>query len=346
MNILLTGVTGFVGKRLTMRLLQEGHAVYAIVRNEEKANHLIDSVPKHIREKLYLFMGDIGEPRAGLDDEKVLELKGKIDTVYHMAAYLSFNDGEKERTYHVNVEGTRHLLELAKEIEVDNFSHVSTAYTLGNQVHATEELHSMEQSFVNEYEKSKCQAEHLVYTYRDRFNVNIYRPSIIVGDSKTGEAETTFALYGVMRSFEILQKRMERQKDTPLKKVKFLCNSDTAQNLVPVDYVVDVLVLGLNHAKRNEIYHITNSHPPTNQMVFDTLKNNLRFNQVELVPTSFEGELTEQEAKFNQPMKVFHQYLNRTLTFDDSNTQQLLKESNKLPLDFNEEVLDTIISGR
>lgn len=346
MNILLTGATGFVGKQLTIRLLNEGHTVYALARNERKADTLIESLPVELQNKLFIIEGNITNDRAGVSADHIERLKGTIDTVYHIAAYLSFDDSEKEKTFDINVNGTRNILEFSKVIQAKNFFHVSTAYTLGDQLYATENLHSVENGFVNYYEQSKCYAEHLVFEYEDHFNVSIFRPSIIIGDSKTGEAETTFALYGVIRSFEIMKKRIERKKEMPSDRIKFLCAQDTAQNLVPVDYVVDVLVAGLENSKNKEIYHITNSQPPTNLLVFETLKSVLDFNQVELVSTSYDGKLTEQEMKFNEPMKVFHQYLDKTLTFDDTNTRKLLSESNVQTLDLNNDVLRTIIAGR
>lgn len=345
MNILVTGATGFVGKQLTIRLLNEGHNIYALARNEKKADSLIDHMPTQLQKNLFIVNGNIAEDHAGVSKDTIAVLKDKIDTVYHIAAYLSFDDRDKERTFTINVEGTRNILEFAKAIETKNFYHVSTAYTLGDKQFASEELHSTENEFVNYYEESKCYAEHLVFDYGEHFNVSIFRPSIIVGDSKTGEAETTFALYGVIRSLEIIKKRMERKKGSLNEKIKFLCSGNAAQNLVPVDYVVDVLVAGLENAKRNTIYHITNSEPPTNQLVFESIKDELDIEEVELVPTGYDGELTEEEVKFNEPMKVFHKYFEKTLIFDDSNTQQLLSESNVQPLDLSKNVLRTIIAG-
>jgi len=346
MNILLTGATGFLGKQLTIRLLQEGHSVYALARNEKKSESLMESVPTALQPELTVVKGDIGKENVGVSEEAMEELKDTIDTVYHIAAYLSFDDTEKEQLFDINVNGTKRILDLSRYIRVKRFFHVSTAYTLGDQLHAEEELHPLDNPFVNYYEKSKCEAEHLVFSYEEFFNVNIFRPSIIVGDSQTGEADTTFALYGVMRSFEIMKKRLDRQKTSPDNKIKFLCNRDTAQNIVPIDYVVDVLTAGLTHAENKKIYHITNSNPPSNQVVFEALKRELNFYNVQLVPTDYQGELTEQELRFNEPMKVFHQYLDKTLTFDDSNTQELLKKDSTEPLDLNDRVLKTIIAGR
>lgn len=345
MNILITGATGFVGKQLTIRLLNEGHNVYALARNERKADNLIDSISPELQKNLFIVKGNISEDQVGVSMETLKVLKDKIETVYHIAAYLSFDNRDKEKTFNINVEGTRNILEFAKDIATKNFYHVSTAYTLGDKRFAREELHPTDNEFVNYYEESKCYAEHLVFDYCNHFNVSIFRPSIIVGDSVTGEAETTFALYGVIRSLEIIKKRMERKKQRLNEKIKFLCSQNAAQNLVPVDYVIDVLVTGLENAKSNTIYHITNSEPPTNQMVVEAIKAELDFDQVELVPTDYDGELTEEEVKFNEPMKVFHKYFEKTLTFDDSNTRQLLRENNVQPLNMNVEVLKAIIAG-
>ncbi|WP_377888034.1 SDR family oxidoreductase [Alkalihalobacillus sp. R86527] len=344
MNILLTGATGFLGKQLTTRLLNEGHIVYALIRNERKADHLIESLSTALQNKLFIIKGNIADERLGVSAETIDLLQDKIDTVYHIAAYLSFDDREREKTFALNVNGTRNVLEFSKEIRAKSFYHVSTAYTLGNQLLGREELHPKDNTFVNPYEESKCHAEHLVFEYNDCFNVSIFRPSIIIGDSKTGEAETTFALYGVIRSLELLKKRLERKQVTE-EKIKFLCTKEAAQNLVPVDYVVNVLTVALDYAKHNTIYHITNSNPPTNQIVLDLIQSALGFYQVELVPTDYDGELTDQDVRLNQPMKVFHKYFEKTLTFDDSNTRKLLQDGNVERLTLDREMLQRIISG-
>ncbi|WP_226579872.1 SDR family NAD(P)-dependent oxidoreductase [Halobacillus litoralis] len=346
MNILLTGATGFVGKQLTIRLLSEGHTVYALARNERKAQALEKAVPSEFQQQLIHIHGDISKKLVGVSSEDVERLTNQIDTVYHIAAYLSFDEQDREKTFEINVEGTKEVLELSKKIGTENFFHVSTAYTLGDAQYAEEELHPVDRSFVNSYEESKCHAEHLVFQYKEHFNINIYRPAIIVGDSRTGEADTTFALYGIIRSFQIMKKRMERKNLVDSPKVRFLCNEDTAQNFVPVDYVVDVLTAGLENGKPHTIYHITNSNPPINRKVYEILTSELDFHQVQLVPTDRKDELTEQELRFNEPMEVFHPYIDKTLTFDDSNTSQLLGDSNVKPLDMDEKVLRTIIAEK
>ncbi|MCA0972497.1 SDR family oxidoreductase [Halobacillus litoralis] len=346
MNILLTGSTGFVGKQLTLKLLQKGHHVYALVRNQRKADGLKEVVPFGFREQLHIIDGNIANEKAGLSQGELEALKGQIDAVYHIAAYLSFDDEEKDRLYDVNVEGTRHILDLAKELEVAKFFHVSTAYTLGDQQEASEELHSLDRPFLNYYEKTKCEAEHLVFRYKEDFDVSIFRPSIIIGDSETGEAESTFALYGIIRSFNLMKRRMERQQSAVKQKVKFVCLEDTAQNIIPVDHVVKGLVAGLEHAETETIYHLTNDHPPTNAEVFRLLKEELDFHDVDLVSPADVHELSEQEMKFNEPLSVFQEYLKKTIHFDDTNAKELFERSGVAPVHVTEDVLRTVISNK
>ncbi|QOR66409.1 SDR family oxidoreductase [Cytobacillus suaedae] len=346
MNILVTGSTGFVGKQLTIRLLELGHSVYALIRNHKKAEDLLSSVPLEYKERLLIIEGDITSAGLGISPEVSMTLKDQIHKIYHIAAYLSFDPNEREKSFEINLEGTRNVLEFAKSINVQNFYHVSTAYTLGEKLSANETLHDKDNTFVNPYEESKCHAEHLVFEYKDFFNVTIFRPSIIIGNSVTGEADSTFALYGVIRSFSLLNKRMNRAKNIGDSRFKFLCNKDITQNFVPVDYVIDVLVTAITHAKANTIYHITNSNPPSNQLIFDLVTKSIGTDRVEMVPTDYEGELSPDELRFNQPISVFYKYWERSITFDDRNTRELLEQANLKPLDMDSSMFERIIAAK
>ncbi|KGX86358.1 SDR family NAD(P)-dependent oxidoreductase [Pontibacillus litoralis] len=345
MNILLTGATGFVGKQLTIRFMQQGHTVYALARNERKADQLMQAVPLEAQHRLFIIEGDLMKENAGIHEEDIDLLTGEIDTVYHSAAYLSFDNTEREKTFHINVTGTRNMLELAKKIQAPHFNYVSTAYTLGMKPHAKEELHRVDQPFVNAYEESKCHGEHLASQYKDVMNVNIFRPAIIIGDSTTGEAETSFALYGVIRGLSLFKKRMARKQTSQNETFKFLCTAHTSQNFVPVDYVVDVLVAAATAKEANKIYHITNPHPPTNRALFDMVKQKLAFPNIEMVPADYNGALTKEELAFNEPMKVFKPYWSKNVTFDDTNTQALLRKQNMPHLNMDEDMLHRILNG-
>lgn len=345
MNILITGATGFLGKQLTLKLLKEGHDVYALVRNKRKAENLRQEVPVDTRENLHIIEGDLSLKDAGISEEQLLLLNDKIDTVYHSAAFLSFDEEERDKTFKVNLDGTENVLHLAEDIHAKNFYYVSTAYTLGMKRHATEQLHEKDQTFVNAYEESKCHAEHLVLSYDHALNIKIFRPSIIIGDSQTGEADTSFALYGVIRGLEILKKRTARKKELQNQTFKFLCNGETSQNFVPVDYVVDVLHAALITDHPKDIYHITNPHPPTNRLLFEMIKEKLDFHNIEMVPSDYDGELTKEEQGFNAPMQVFRPYWNKNIDFDDTNTRELLHKNGMNHLDMDKAMIERILYG-
>ncbi|SFJ76279.1 Nucleoside-diphosphate-sugar epimerase [Halobacillus dabanensis] len=345
MNILITGATGFLGKQLTLKLLSEGHSVYALARNKRKGEKLKQEVPPHSQRNLTIIEGNLSERHAGISNEQLQLLQGEIDTVYHSAAYLSFDDEERDKTFRINVEGTQHMIELAEEIQAPNFFYVSTAYTLGTKLHATETLHSKNQSFVNAYEESKCHAEHLVLRYKNTFHIKIFRPSIIIGDSKTGEADTNFALYGIIRGLEILKKRIARNKELQHRTYKFLCTGDTSQNFVPVDYVVDVLTTALKTDDTNTIYHITNPNPPTNRLLFEMVKEKLDFPNIEMVPSDYDGVLTKEEQMFNAPLSVFRPYWSKNISFDDKNTQKLLRKNGLDHLHMDKAMVERILYG-
>ncbi|WP_456279068.1 SDR family NAD(P)-dependent oxidoreductase [Bacillus sp. AK128] len=346
MNIFVTGATGFVGKKLTENLLEQGHVVYGLIRNSKKAEALFSSIPTDLQKNLILVEGDVSKRKAGLPVEVVNFLRGVIDTVYHVAAFLSFDENVKDQTFAINFEGTRNILELSKEIKAKNFFHVSTAYTLGQQLFGAETLHPVDNQFINPYEESKCHAEHLVFEYQKNFNISIFRPSIIIGDSKTGEAETSFALYGVIKSLELLKRKLDRKKELQNRSFKFLCNQDTAQNLVPVDYVVDVLTAALAYAKGNTIYHITNSNPPSNKVMFELLREHFNIPNIEMVPMDYTGELSPEEQSFNKPMSVFYDYWGKNLQFNDTNTRELLAAAGIKELVLDREMLIRIIGRK
>jgi nucleoside-diphosphate-sugar epimerase len=343
MNIFLTGATGFLGGRLIQNLAREGHTLYVLARNLQKAEKLLKKVAGFTGE-VHVIKGDITAPNLGIDKETEQDLINKIDVFYHMAALVKFDLDLKEELFTINYDGTKHALDAAEKFGVSHFYYVSTAYTLGKGEFAQEELHSLEQSFNNPYEESKCKAEHLCMEYKQSFHITILRPAIIIGDSKTGEADSKFTLYGLMRSLEVFKKRFQR-KGLGDKVFHLLCEEGSTQNLVPVDYVADVLSDVLFKGRENNIYHITNSRPPLSADVFQIMRTKADLQPFKLASYSYEPYLDEDEKQLNQMIEVYKNYLNRMIAFDDSNTQELLASLDKEPLSMDEKMIERIITG-
>ncbi|WP_027964966.1 SDR family NAD(P)-dependent oxidoreductase [Halalkalibacillus halophilus] len=345
MNIFLTGATGFLGTNLTKRFVKHGHHVYVMVRNERKLAGLFSEVSSEEATRIHVVPGDLLVENLGITSDKIMELQGNMDVVYHTAAYLSFDESERERVFSINLTGTERVLELSKTIDAKRFVHVSTAYTLGNETVGSEELHPTDATFINAYEESKCQAEHLVMSKQAEIEPIIVRPAIIIGDSVTGEADTTFGLYGILRTVALLKKIAARKSEPENKTYSLLIEAETTSNLVPVDFVIDLLYYSLKDAVPGRIYHATNPNPPTNGEIFDAIRNGLDFHQVKLVSYEHASELTEEEWKMNQPLEVFKSYLNRSIVFKRDNTEELLSRIEAEDLQMTPNVLQHIIEG-
>lgn len=342
MNIFITGATGFIGGKIIEDLLPQSDKIFVLARSEKKALELLEQFTEEQQKQIQVLYGDITYPDLGLSTYVQEKLEDQIDVLYHMAALVKFDQELKEELFAINYEGTKNTLKLAEKIKVKRFLHVSTAYTLGKIDSGEEKLYPLETPFFNPYEESKRLAEHEVFKYKDKMEVSIFRPAIVVGDSETGEANSAFTLYGFMRGIEVFNKRMKRRK-TGESVYRVIADLMATSNFVPVDYVCKVLVAGLQHAEREKIYHIVNTNPPKNLMILDYIRERLDFPEL-TVTESLEG-LREEEQYLNQLLAVFHVYLNRNIRFVAENTESLLKKAGENLLNMDEAMLKRIIMG-
>jgi nucleoside-diphosphate-sugar epimerase len=347
MNIFLTGATGFVGKQLSKQLLEEDHQLFILCRNTQKAESFMDEMPSSFNRRVTCIIGDLNKEALGIPEDKIKELNGRIDAVYHMAAYLSFDPAQKEETFSVNLEGTRNALQFAEKTGCRKFLYVSTAYTVGMETKGREELYNLDRDFVNHYEESKSHAEHLVFSHKSGHAMEfmILRPAIIIGDSRTGEAQTTFGLYGLLKAASLLKRKVSKRKDWEEHVYRFLGQKELKMNLVPVDYVTKVLKTALKHGEDGKIYNITDPSPLSQEEIFEAVKEVLDFQNLDLIPFSEADSLTEIEKAFNQSLTIFKNYFTREIHFPCDNTLSLLDKAGEKPLSMNYNKLKFIIEG-
>jgi long-chain acyl-CoA synthetase len=229
-DVLLTGATGFVGQELLGRLLERGDRdVHALVRAED--DHAAAArLPEH--ERLNAWAGDLERPGLGLDAGRADALAERVSTVIHCAASVSFSLGLEE-SRQVNVQGTRRVAELADRCAqrgpgLERFSYVSTAYVAGAHGGAfTEDDLDVGQEFRNPYERSKFEAERLLRERAAGLPLQVLRPSIVVGDSRTGWTSSFNVLYPPLRAFASgAMPALPARRSAPV-------------DVVPVDYVAD-----------------------------------------------------------------------------------------------------------
>jgi thioester reductase-like protein len=223
--VLLTGATGFVGKEILERFLGRGRRVFALVRasDDQAAAERLDDHPR-----LRAVAGDIERPGLGLAPHTAAALADEVTTVFHCAASVSFGLSLAE-SRRVNVDGTRHVVDFAERCErLERLSYVSTAYVAGEPRRLFQEDQlDVGQRFRNPYERSKFEAERMVRRRAKRLPIQILRPSIVVGDSRTGRTSSFNVLYAPLRAFARgAIPAIPARRSSPV-------------DIVPVDYVAD-----------------------------------------------------------------------------------------------------------
>jgi len=118
-KIFVTGATGFVGKHLVKRLVDEGFDVTCLARTPNKNAFSQLPAVKWVR-------GDI------LNNDTVLkdEIEGH-DTVYHLAGLIGYKRSLRDKMFDVNVKGTENVLKASIEAGVTNFIHMSSVAAIG-----------------------------------------------------------------------------------------------------------------------------------------------------------------------------------------------------------------------
>jgi thioester reductase-like protein/NADP-dependent 3-hydroxy acid dehydrogenase YdfG len=247
MRYVVTGGTGFIGRRVVSQLLarDDDAEVWVLVRRGSLARFERLSLDWGPRAKP--LVGDLTAADLGLTDDAVAEL-GTVDHVVHCAAIYDITVGEAEQRA-ANVEGTRAVIDLARRLEA-TLHHVSSIAVAGTyRGEYTEDDFDVAQDLPTPYHQTKFEAELLVRSAQG-LCYRVYRPAVVVGDSRTGEMDKVDGPYYF---FGVLAKLARLPKFTPM------VLPDTGRtNIVPVDYVVDALVALMHVEDRDgQTFHLT-----------------------------------------------------------------------------------------
>jgi len=274
-NIFITGGAGVLGWKLVKILLNETDSkLYLLVRKNSRKTvneRIVDLIDKSYKGKkrrdayrrIEVVRGDIAEKNLGIKKARIEELSKKINIIYHSAALCQFNV-PMPIIKKINLGGTKNVLDFALKCKINyhltSFHHISTVAIMGDAGGVLyENSLDIGQRFNNTYEETKFEAEKLIDKYRNKgLSVSIYRPSVIVGDSITGEASDFQIFYRPLHIFSI-----DILEEIP-------ANRNLKYNLVPVDYVAKAIYLISSDRKNdNKNYNLTNP----NSITFNFLLN-------------------------------------------------------------------------
>jgi nucleoside-diphosphate-sugar epimerase len=223
-TLFFTGYPGFLGSELLPRLLRRAKDANAICLVQPKFAALARERAQPLGDRVRIVEGDITSPIDIPADE--------VTEIWHLAAIYDISVN-RELGMRVNVEGTRNMLDFAERCRVlQHFHYISTCYVSGSLpgVFREDDL-DCGQAFNNHYEETKYLAE--VEVRKRSAPWTIYRPAVIVGDSKTGATQKFDGPYFVMQW-------LERQP-----RIAFLPvvgrPSRYTFNVVPRDFMVDAI---------------------------------------------------------------------------------------------------------
>ncbi len=236
MNYFVTGGTGLIGRRLLERLLvREGVGdVYVLVRPASVEKLAAQTERLAGAEKIRPIAGDLTQPNLGLSDDGIAKLRDAgVDHFFHLAAIYDMTAGEEGNRL-ANVEGTRNAVSLANALEAGTFHHVSSIAAAGSfKGLFREDMFDEGQKLDHPYHRSKFESERIART-QTAMPWRVYRPAIVVGDSRTGEMDKIDGPYYFFKAIQKLRSLLPQWFPLVGPELGYT-------NIVPVDFVADAL---------------------------------------------------------------------------------------------------------
>jgi NAD(P)-dependent dehydrogenase (short-subunit alcohol dehydrogenase family) len=258
MSYFVTGATGFIGRNLVQKLLEREGTIYALVRSGSRGRlEELRTAMGPDGARVVPIAGDLSRPGLGVSEEDLLTMRGQIDHFFHLAAIYDITADAATQEV-ANVEGTRNALELAGAVEAGCFHQVSSIAAAGLYRGEWREdlFDEAERLDNNPYFRTKHESERLVREESSR-PWRVYRPGIVVGDSRTGEIDKIDGPYYFFKSLQ----RLRRVLPSWLPTVGI---EGGEINIVPVDYVA----AALDHIAHEpdldgRVFHLTDPNAKT-----------------------------------------------------------------------------------
>lgn len=296
-TIFLTGFPGFIAGRLVRRLSAEGARFLLLVQPALMARARADilSISSDTGappESFRLMEGDITREGLGLSPDDSETARRETTLLFHLAAVYDLAVS-RDLAMRVNVEGTRNVNRFARSLaNLRRYHYVSTCYVAGLRtglILESELRH--EAGFRNFYEETKYLAELEVDALKAELPVTIHRPSVVCGDSRTGETAKYDGVYYLINYLRMWPK--------PLSLVN-IGNREVRLNIVPVDFVVEAMAaLASDESATGATVQIADPSPLTTRELFDIIarelagRNSLLAAPVPLVRTTLNLPLSE-----------------------------------------------------
>ncbi|MBV8475991.1 MAG: SDR family oxidoreductase [Acidobacteria bacterium] len=346
MAIFLTGATGYIGAHAAANLLEKHDAgLNLLIRakdSREAEIRLWRAMQLHmdfrrfyelLATKIRIFRGDLTTSLFGLGRDDYDRLIHTTDSVLHCAA--SLNRKSEKSCLNVNLRGTLEVIQLARRSHhyhgLRRFSFVSTVAAAGkrsNEVVAEERALDWSRSDYDPYARTKKFCEHMVRELLPETPLTIFRPSIVLGDSRY--AATT--QFDMVKAFVFLA-------DLPALPFRPRDRID----IVNVDFVGDAIASLHQREPKYDIYHLSSgTESQTFREITDALaraqqKRRRLFLPFAEKPFTAAAELASHRSgslgSAASLIKVFLPYLVWNTVFDNS---RVVSELGRRPVPFSQ----------
>src|SRR5580698_4854612 len=264
MAIFLTGSTGYIGAHVAANLLRDhGASLNVLVRARDSGEaqerlwqglqlHLeFPQFYEYLQTRVRVFRGDLTEPGFGLGRDEYDRLVHTTDSVIHCAA--SLNRKSEKSCLNVNLRGTLEVVQLARRSQyyhgLRRFSNVSTVAVAGKRIHEVvveDRAIEWDRSDYDPYARTKKFCEHMVRELLPDVPLTIFRPSIVLGDSRYPQTTQ----FDMVRSFVFL---------AGLPVLPF--RSRDRIDIVNVDFVADAIsTLHMKANPAHDTYHLSSGN--------------------------------------------------------------------------------------
>jgi thioester reductase-like protein len=281
-SIFVTGFPGFIAGRLVQRLAKPETQFFLLIQPQfiEQAMAEVEDIAEFTNTPLESFViveGDVTLPKLGISDADLETIQYETTDVFHLAAAYDLGVA-KDLAFSVNLHGTKNVNDFVCSLKnLRRYNYISTCYVAGRregQILETDLEHKA--GFRNYYEETKYLAETEVEQLKSHLPVTIFRPSVVVGDSETGETAKYDGIYYLIHYL---------RKAPVLLRVINIGNNAVRLNLVPVDFVVEAITaLARDKNAVGKTIAIADPSPLTTAELFDAIAKDMTGRKSEFSP--------------------------------------------------------------
>ncbi|MBM2814948.1 MAG: binding 4 protein [Ignavibacteria bacterium] len=298
---------------------------------------------EQIKERIIYIDFDLTKPDLGIS-RKALEIlkKEKIDYFFHIAALSSFLDTPEiiNQLNLINIEGTKHLLSLVKEIKVENFIFVSSAYHAGSSQNVIyPDFVNNSNIFRNPYEITKLRAELFLKKYAKKVRINhkIFRITTISGrlvENELGSINKYDVFYGWGLYFLKLKMKLFKNSiniySVPFEiKLRINVHPESTMNIIPADFGAKLLLKTCLNGNVDDAYHLVNETDIPTKIVINKILENLNITGHMFVEQEPEDKTPFEQFYYRTVGKIFTPYIiDPPLHYNNDNLKGVMNEYN------------------